>query len=111
VREKEVVAGQAYALVLCFGMVLDVAITPEMWSLRRCGSLMQGDLAASFARGRGVEVTTGVAFYTYAPDVDGAWITLSALWTRLRTCIHWVKNDPASRGTDSALSSKAVRIE
>jgi hypothetical protein len=34
VREKEVVAEQAYALVLHFGMVLYVAIAVEMWSLR-----------------------------------------------------------------------------
>lgn len=31
-------------------MVLDVAITLEMWSLRRMGSLMQRDLARNFAR-------------------------------------------------------------
>ena len=71
-------------------MVLDVAITPEMWSLRRWGSLMQGDLAASFARGGGVEVTAGVTLYTYASDAADAWITLSAFRTRLRTWIQCV---------------------
>jgi hypothetical protein len=40
--------------------------------------------AADFARGGGVEVTAGVAFCTYAPDVDDAWPTLSAFWTPLR---------------------------
>jgi hypothetical protein len=28
-----------------------------------------------------VEVAAGVSFYTYAPDVDDAWLTLSVLWT------------------------------
>jgi hypothetical protein len=66
-------------------MVLDVANTTEMWSLRPGDSLMQGDLASGFARGCDVEVTAGATFYTYAPDVDDAWLSLSALWRRLQT--------------------------
>ena len=80
-REREVVAEQAYAWVLYFGMVLDVAITPEMWSLRRLDSLMQRDLARNFARVVVLKSPQRTTFYTYAPDVHDAWLALSTLWT------------------------------
>ena len=91
-------------------MVLDVAITPEMQSLRRLGSLMQRDLARNFARVAVLKSPLGTTFYTFASDVHDAWLALSMLRTQLPTRVRHASLTPRCRNMFDHATRSALPI-
>src|SRR5580698_2447952 len=96
-----------------------------MWqSPQKCGVCADGTIYATkpshnFSQVLVLKSLQGTTFYTYAPDVHDAWLTLSALSTQFPTRVHhgrftlWrsvrYRSAELSRRAESALYSQSPR--